>query len=1234
MPPDLAPGDELAGYRIEYAAGAGGMGTVFRARRRGRESVALKLVELPGEGARERFRAEADALHAVRHPGVVGLSEHGTLDDIGWLALEWLDGVDLARHLREHGSSPRDALDWGRQLAEALEAVHGAGLVHRDLKPSNVLRRPDGRLALIDFGIVGALGAEQRMGPAGTPGYMAPEQARGAALDARSDLFALGCVLFEAATGRPAFAGQHRVATLARVVLDDVPRARELRTDVPPALDEAIARLLRKRADDRPSSAREVRELLQAQALPEQGVARIREDASLEHGELQLVSVIVVASAEDDATLTQAAWDPRVVEGIADRASARLEVLADGTQLLCLAGSGEAGDCVRRAAECALELYRQAPELAISLATGRADVSRRWPVGEAVDVAVAQLAGQQPGAPLVDELSAGLLRGSAVLSPDKRRLTALAGPSDAAPPVFGRTALLAQCELQLEERSQLLVRGPAGIGKSHLGRALRERLKARGWRSCAARSSELSRAVPYAALRLLLLEALEVAPSGVTSRLEEKFLKETTAEDVGLAHAAVLAFAIGAPCAHPLLRAVQRDPARLEEALTSAWRAWLELESRAQRLALFVDDAQWCDAASFRLLYRATPAAVRVVWLARPGAALEAELPALDVPPLDARAAAQLVSALIEAPAAELQQLVDQAEGNPLFLEELSRARVDGEPKLGATTVLAMLQARFGALPERDRLILRAASVFGRDFERQALPQLLGTRLSGAELDARLSALVERGVLARSEQLGKAGLEFRHDLWRDAAYGSFTDANRTRVHRLAAQFLEEQSQSPPSVLAQHFQLAGASERASHWWVRAAEAATLASDHLGARAQLGNAGQLVGEDRARGARVEAELELWAGHMSAARDAARLACSGLPPGDSQRRALALAVQASGRLGDLEVLYDLRSECRGDPWLTCQLARELVRLGDSSAAAALLEQMPTDAANDVEVAAELASLNAARALSAGDLAEQLRQWQRALAAYEALGLQSAACATRGEIGFCHSLLGDFVAADEHIAAAFAEAERDGYRHVRAWLLCIWGPVLGELGQLERAVAIEHAALAAFAEADDPRLSGACWAYLSLLHVRSGALAEAQLAAARAEQSLEAYPPLFGLALAALGRAVCAARDRQAMAEVATRAARLLESDTEFEEGRSLLQLVFCELCDALGHEERARAVAESAAGELEQRAQAIGDITSRNRFLTRVGEHRALLERAGRLTPSPHRGASSGDTTRSDC
>ncbi|MCA9647556.1 MAG: hypothetical protein KC492_43000, partial [Myxococcales bacterium] len=192
----------------------------------------------------------------------------------------------------------------------------------------------------------------------------------------------------------------------------------------------------------------------------------------------------------------------------------------------------------------------------------------------------------------------------------------------------------------------------------------------------------------------------------------------------------------------------------------------------------------------------------------------------------------------------------------------------------------------------------------------------------------------------------------------------------------------------------------------------------------------------------------------------------------------------------------------------------------------------------------------------------------------------------------------------------------------------LCIWGPVLGELGELRRGIEVEQAALAAFA--DDPRLSGACWAYLAQLHLKAGEIKEAHAAAERAESLLEPFPPLFGLALAALGRAALARSDSATMVDVERRAAELFEAGTEFEEGRALLQLVCCELCEALGYTEKALALAAHAASELEQRARAIASEPARKRFLTQVTEHCALIERAatGRLRSS----ASSSDTARS--
>ncbi len=216
-------------------AQSGGMGTVFRAHDRvSGVEVALKV--LRGQGAHdvERFTREATILAGLGHPGIVRYVAHGiTGGGEHYLAMEWLDGEDLGARLVRRGLSMAESLSIVRRAAEALAFAHGRGLVHRDLKPSNLflVHGDVAEVKLVDFGI-----ARQGLDVArvtrtgvllGTPGYMAPEQIQGPPVhDPRADVFALGCVLFECLTGRSAFEGATAMAVLAKILLQEVTRAR------------------------------------------------------------------------------------------------------------------------------------------------------------------------------------------------------------------------------------------------------------------------------------------------------------------------------------------------------------------------------------------------------------------------------------------------------------------------------------------------------------------------------------------------------------------------------------------------------------------------------------------------------------------------------------------------------------------------------------------------------------------------------------------------------------------------------------------------------------------------------------------------------------------------------------------------------------------------------------------------------------------------------------------------
>ncbi|WP_437321111.1 serine/threonine-protein kinase [Sorangium sp. So ce385] len=253
-------------FEVDTLLGEGGMGVVFEAwDREERRSVALKLLRDVDEATSARFDREAEALAALSHPGIVGYIAHGSTP-MGerYLAMERLVGVTLAERLAAGPLGVRDAAEVGHGVASALAAAHEKGLVHRDIKPSNIFLQ-DGavdRVKLLDFGLARGPNAAAVTGAGtlvGTPSYMAPEQVRGAATpDARTDLFALGAVLFECLTGRAPFSGADTEAVLVKILVERPPAVRELCPLAPPALEALVARMLSKAPEGRPASAAEV----------------------------------------------------------------------------------------------------------------------------------------------------------------------------------------------------------------------------------------------------------------------------------------------------------------------------------------------------------------------------------------------------------------------------------------------------------------------------------------------------------------------------------------------------------------------------------------------------------------------------------------------------------------------------------------------------------------------------------------------------------------------------------------------------------------------------------------------------------------------------------------------------------------------------------------------------------------------------------------------------------------
>ncbi|WP_031068492.1 serine/threonine-protein kinase [Streptomyces sp. NRRL S-118] len=278
-------GRVIAGrYELSTVIGQGGMGQVWTAYD-GRldRRVAVKLLRpdhmaaaTAADEMRRRFVRECRVTAQVSHPGLVTVHDAGSDGDDLYLVMEYVDGADLADHLAEHDPYPWQwAVSVGAQLCGVLAAVHAVPIVHRDLKPRNVMVRPDGTVTVLDLGVASVIDTDTTRlthtgSPIGSPAYMAPEQAMGGAVGPYTDLYALGILLHELLSGNVPFAGSTALGILHRHLYEPPLPVRQVRPEIPDALETLVLRLLAKDPQHRPSGAHEVYEAL-APLLPTRG---------------------------------------------------------------------------------------------------------------------------------------------------------------------------------------------------------------------------------------------------------------------------------------------------------------------------------------------------------------------------------------------------------------------------------------------------------------------------------------------------------------------------------------------------------------------------------------------------------------------------------------------------------------------------------------------------------------------------------------------------------------------------------------------------------------------------------------------------------------------------------------------------------------------------------------------------------------------------------------------------
>ncbi|MFT3768944.1 MAG: protein kinase [Minicystis sp.] len=969
-------GVEIGGGRfaIERFVRAGGMGAVYRAEdRETGAAVALKVLRGAAPPEDEaRFEREALVLAGLTHPGIVRHVAHGvTAEGTPYLAMEWIEGEDLAERLRRGPLAVDEATALGLGVARALGAAHARGVVHRDLKPSNILLGGGScaEVKIVDFGIAAFTGAySDTMSGAvlGTPAYVAPERAKGDGdRDPRVDVFALGAILHECLTGKVLFEGAHLMAVLAKIVFEEAPRLRDLGHDVPAALDALIARLLAKDPAARPADGEAVAEAFAALAMDAPRPSRPSgwDRPSLTRAEQRVVCIVLarapdgVAAAVRDETLPSS--DMRVprsaitaIEGHGGRAL----VLTDGTLVVTTGGAGLAVDQAARAAGCALALRAALPRWSITVATGRGEVGAERVVGDAIERAAATLGARlrRPDAAAIDldDVTAGLLdlRFDVALGPLGLTLTGERDLAEAARTLLGRPtpfvgrdremaaieALFAECAAEPAARATLIT-GAAGVGKSRLRHEIVARLLLRGGAEIwMARGDPMRAGAPFGVIGQLVRRTARLVDGEPIEARRQKLLARVSRYVPAPERRRVAEF-LGEMAGTPFpdegrvqLRAARQDPRLLGDQMRRAWVDFVDGEARARPLVIVLEDLHWGDAPSaehvdtaLRLL---ADRPLFVIALARPEVRdhlprlfRERPLDEIRLANLPRRACERIAREVLGADARPeiVAALWRRSSGNAFFLEELLRATREGRDGALPETMQAMVGSRIDALDAEARRTLRAASIFGEVFWRGGLTALLGA--AGA-----LERLVEREWIVRRPAAKFSGEEeyaFHHALVREAAYGMLTDEDRALGHRLAGAWLAAAGEADAMVLAEHFERGGAAAEAVGWYCAAIEQALEGNDLPAVIARVDRAAALGagGEALGRLSLARAVAHNWRGEHAEAEPWAEQAIGALPPGSAPWcAAMEARIWAAGARGEgarvASLSDDLLSSARG--------------------------------------------------------------------------------------------------------------------------------------------------------------------------------------------------------------------------------------------------------------------------------------------------------------------------------
>jgi serine/threonine protein kinase len=810
-------------FELKSQAGSGGMGTVYQAiDRQTQQVVAVKILHGKGGTDAARFDQEAALLAELRHPGIVRYVDHGiTAHGESYIAMEWLSGETLEERLMRGPLSAPAVARLGRRVLEALAAAHERGIVHRDIKPSNIFlvdwRIDDTRI--LDFGIARRVLDTKRFtkvgSTVGTPMYTAPEQARGDRdVDGRVDVFSLGSVLFECLAGEPPFTGETPMEVMAKICIGAPPRLAPVCPNLPPRLEQVIESMLKQDRRERPSDAGKLAAAL-ADVSPDLGDANDplacepppTTHGTLTDGEQRVMCALMIAAVAPAQPSPEGRLPPRRVDpgmkatsvvmptvlpanetGVLQKAvepfGGHVDRLLDRSLLVTLPARGQLREQAAQIARCALALRASTPGAAMAIATGRAALLAKLPVGPLIDQAANLLEGEDAGVIAIDQATARLLPARFQLQgTHDLRLVGETGSDDRPRQIGGRmgpfvgrdrelSTLVALFREAAEEgvARAALVLGGAGAGKSRLRQEFLQALD--------------GEAEEVAVQPTVLRAQGDVVRSNARYQLLGKLLT-----DAGID----LDFKVSA------------------QQIQDAWIEWLRARCAAGPVLLVLEEMQWADLACVQLVDTALrllkDQSLFVLALGRPevedqfpGLWNERSVERLRLPPLGRKSGQTLVRHFIHGASEETEAFVlDRWDGNPFFLEELVVAVLAGKT-IVPDSVLGVVEARFDELETEVRRVARAASVFGDEaFSPEGVVALLGEK-SRRELTDALEILVGRDMLQRCVVGGETAYRFRNRLVREAAYRMLPTGDRALARRLARAWLENSGKTLPEFL--------------------------------------------------------------------------------------------------------------------------------------------------------------------------------------------------------------------------------------------------------------------------------------------------------------------------------------------------------------------------------------------------------------------------------------------------